>query len=237
MSDAAAGPFKVLDLADPQTLAQTAAELVGAALGGALARSGGASLAVAGGTTPAATYRLLSTAVLDWARVGIVPTDERWVAPASPDSNQHFLRETLLQGPAAAARFTPLWSDAPTPEAAAARAEPQVRSLTPFDAVVLGMGEDGHFASLFPGSPVLAEGLDPNGSRLCIGAPAGTPAPPQPRISLTFRAFEGARRVLLLITGEAKRRVFEDAWSGGRDLPVGSLRRLDAADVRVLWSP
>ena len=229
-------PGSVLDLADPATLARTAADLIAGALGGALSRSGRAGLAVAGGTTPAATYRRLSEAALDWAEVTIVPTDERWAPPSSPDSNQRFLHETLLQGPAAAARFVPLWSDAATPDAAAARAEPHVAALTPFDVVVLGMGDDGHFASLFPASPALAEGLDPDGVRLCIGVPSGSPAPPQPRITLTRRAFQDARLILLLITGEAKRRVLEDAWFAGRDLPVRTLKEVDA-DVRVLWSP
>ena len=237
MSDGGAGPDPVLDLADADALARTAADLIAGALGAALAASGRASLAVAGGTTPGGAYRRLSGALIDWARVSIVPTDERWAPPSSPDSNERFLRESLLQGPAAAAAFTPLWSDAPTPDAAAARAEPAIAALTPLDVAVLGMGEDGHFASLFPGSPALAEGLDPEAARLCIGVPSGSPAPPQPRITLTRRAFQDARHILLLITGEAKRRVFDHAWSGGRDLPIRSLRDLRCGDVRVLWSP
>ena len=237
MSDSRPGPHQVLDFADPDALARTAADLIAAGISEALARSGRASLAVAGGSTPGETYRRLSAAALDWARVSIVPTDERWAPPSSPDSNERFLGETLLQGPAEAACFIPLWSDAPTPEAAASRAESAIAALTPFDVVVLGMGEDGHFASLFPGSPALVEGLDPDGARLCIGVPSGTPAPPQPRITLTRHAFRHARHILLLITGEAKRRVFEDAWIAGRDLPVRSLQEVDSPDVRILWSP
>ena len=237
MNDSATGSDAVVDLANPEALAETAADMIARALAAALDRAARASLAVAGGTTPAQTYRRLSAAPLDWARIDIVPTDERWVPPSSPDSNERFLRETLLQGPAAAARFTPLWSEAPTPQVAAARAEPLIAALVPFDVVVLGMGDDGHFASLFPGSPVLAEGLDPEGPRLCLGAPAGSPAPPQPRISLTLRAFEHGQDIFLLITGGTKRRVLDDAWSGGRDLPVSALRSLGGDAVRVLWAP
>ncbi len=237
MSEAAPGGLPLRPFADSRALASTAAELIADGLREAIARSGQARLAVAGGTTPADTYRRLSSLALDWPNVTIVPTDERWVEPSSPDSNQRFLHETLLQGPAAAARFIPLWSDAATPEAAAARAASQVAAVDPFDVVVLGMGEDGHFASLFPGSPVLAEGLDLSGASLCIGVPAGDPAPPQPRISLTFRAFQHVERILLLITGDTKRRVLEDAWLGDRDLPVGSLRGLDQGAVQILWSP
>ena len=237
MSDLTPGPDVVLDLANPEALAQIAADLIARSLIGAFARAGRASLAVAGGSTPAQTYRRLSAAAVDWGRVDIVPTDERWAPPSSTDSNERFLRETLLQGPAMAARFTPLWSDVATPQDAATRAEPLIADLVPFDVVVLGMGEDGHFASLFPGSPALAEGLDPLGSRLCVGAPAGSPAPAQPRISLTFRAFEDARDIFLLITGAAKRRVLDDVWSGARDAPIGALRGLGGGAVRVLWAP
>ena len=134
-----------------------------------------------------------------------------------------------------AAGFTPLWSDAGSPEEAAARAEPSIRALGRFDAVLLGVGDDGHFASLFPGSPELAEGLDPHAQRLVIGVPKAGLAPYVPRISLTLPAILNASLVVILIAGEAKKRPVEAAL-GGADLPVRSVLAQDRTPVRILWA-
>ena len=111
-----------------------------------------------------------------------------------------------------------------------------MRDLLPFDAVLLGMGEDGHVASLFPASPILEEGLDPDGARLCLSAPAGEPAPPQARSSLTLAALRRARLIVVLPTGAAKRRTLEEALDGAA-FPVLSVLAQDRVPVRVLWSP
>ena len=181
----------------------------------ALAAKGSASLALAGGSTPAPVYRRLAQADLDWPKVTVILTDERKVAPDHPDSNARMLRQTLLTGPAAEAAFAPL-------------TEPAVAGLTPFDGVLLGMGEDGHFASLFPGNRALAAGL--SGDALVVDVPAGEPAPPQPRSSLTLKALTGAASPLLLVTGAAKRAVLEAADG----LPVAAL--IDAVHPRILWA-
>ncbi len=96
------------------------------------------------------------------------------------------------------------------------------------------MGEDGHIASLFPGNPALAEGLA--GQGLCLAVPAGEPAPPQPRISLTLSALLQTRLLLLLITGEAKRTALGRA-ADGEPLPVRSVLRQERAPLRILWAP
>jgi 6-phosphogluconolactonase len=191
-----------------------------------------------GGSTPIATYEALRGEPWrgSWAKVRITLSDERWVPPTSPDSNERMLRRHLLGGPASAATFTPLWGPEPTPQDGAARAEAAIARLMPFDVVLLGMGDDGHFGSLFPGNPVLAEGLDPNGEKFCIGVPAGAPAPPQPRISLTLRAFLASRQIILLVTGETKRRRIEEARAGA-DLPVRALLLQEHTPVRILWAP
>jgi 6-phosphogluconolactonase len=196
-----------------EALYEAAASALVNALAGGIAAKGAASLAVAGGATPAPVYRLLSQAILDWSKVTVTLTDERRVAADHPDSNERMLRQTLLVGAAAAARFAPL-------EEAAA--------LVPFDGVLLGMGEDGHFASLFPGNSALAGGL--NGPSLTIDVPAGEPAPPQPRSSLTLKALSGATTTLLVITGGAKRALLERA----EGLPVAAL--IDAVHPRILWA-
>ena len=196
-----------------------------------------ARFAVSGGSTPARTYQHLAQVPIDWGRVDMTLTDERWVEPDSPDSNERMVRETLLTGPAARSVFHPLWSDAPDPETGALQAGGVVRErLLPLDLLLLGMGEDGHVASLFPGSPALTQGLDPEGERLCIAVPPGQPAPSLARLSLTLRALLASKMIVLLIAGEAKRQVVERA-AAGEALPVSALLLQDRAPVHILWAP
>ena len=121
---------------------------------------------------------------------------------------------------------------------------PMAAALGPtpvFDAVLLGMGEDGHFASLFPGSPALAAGLDPASDALAVAVPAGQGglAPPQPRLSLTLAAIVRSRSIILLTGGEAKLAVLQAALSKGsdpRDRPIATL--LNARpDTLILHGP
>jgi 6-phosphogluconolactonase len=108
-----------------------------------------------------------------------------------------------------------------------------LEDLFPADVILLGMGEDGHIASLFPGSPVLEEGLDPFGGSLVIAVPTGDPAPMVERISLTLYALKQSFLTVVLIRGEAKRRIIEE-----RDgLPIHALFRASDMPVRVIWSP
>ena len=226
----AAAPAGIETFPDAGAQADAACALISNAL-----RAGGA-LAVCGGRSPVATFERLATAPIDWSRVIVTLADERWVSPASPDSNERLAREHLLHGPAAAARLIPLWSDGASPEGAAAWAEAALTGLLPFRAALLGMGEDGHFASLFPSSPILAEGLDLSSPRLCLAAPAGVPAPPQPRITLTLRALVQTDLIVLLASGAAKRQVLEAALAGA-DFPVAALLAQRRAPVHILWSP
>jgi 6-phosphogluconolactonase len=207
-------------------LADAAAEAVAGQLRAGLAARGHAALVATGGRSPGPTYDRLSNAELDWAHVAVTLSDERQVSADSPNSNARLLRERLFQGPAAAARFLPLTD----------YAEPALLKLTPFDAVMLGMGEDGHIASLIPGSPGLADAMDPDGERLLAESPQGFGAPPVPRITLTLAALLRSRAIFLLIAGEAKRQVIAQAEAGA-DLPVGALLRQDRAPVRILWAP
>ncbi len=201
--------------ASRDALCEAAASALIAAVTAGIIAKGSASLAVAGGSTPAPVYRLLAKADLEWFKVTVTLTDERKVAPDHPDSNERMLRETLFQGPAAAARFAPV-------EAAA------IAELVPFDGVLLGMGEDGHFASLFPGNEALSVGI--NGDTIVVDVPAGEPAPPQPRSSLSLKALTGAAASILLVTGAAKRTLL--AHPDG--LPVAAL--IGAAQPRILWA-
>jgi 6-phosphogluconolactonase len=207
-------------------LADAAADAIEAALQGALDARGRACLVATGGRMPGPVYDRLSRADLDWAKVAVTLSDERQVDADSPNSNARLLRERLFVGPAARAQFLPLTD----------YAEPALKKLLPFDAVMLGMGEDGHIASLIPGSPVLAEGMDPDGARLTAESPVGFGAPPVARITLTLAALLQSRAIFLLIAGEAKRQVIAEAEAGA-DYPVRAILTQDRAPVRILWTP
>jgi 6-phosphogluconolactonase len=217
--------------------AQAAARAIVEQLSEGLKTRGRASLAATGGRSPGPVFDQLATAQIDWARVAVTLSDERCVGEDDPASNARAVRERLLTGEGAKARFLPLW---PEPEPAA------LRALLPFDAVMLGMGEDGHVASLIPGDPGLAAAMDPASPALTVSVPAGLGKPPLPRISLTFSALLQARAVFLLVAGEAKREIIARAQSGGdgtggdgagADLPVAALIAQTRVPVRVLWSP
>lgn len=208
----------------PEDLADAASAAVLAGLSQGLAARGRASLVATGGRSPGLVYDRLSRVDIAWDKVAVTLSDERRVDPAAPESNERLVRERLLVAAAADATFIPL--DSP-PEALAA--------LTPFDAVLLGMGEDGHVASLIPGDPALAERLDPDGARLTFPVPAGLGSPPLARITLSLAALIQARAVLVLISGSTKRQVVENALVGG-DLPVRALLIQTKAPVRVLWT-
>lgn len=205
----------------------------------AVDQSGRAVFAAAGGLTPAATYQRLATAPITWRKVSVLLTDERVTPGCWPQSNAFLLRETLFQGPAASALVVPMATDDPTIQQSADRAERAVRGLgRGIDVMLLGMGEDGHVASLFPGEHGPTDGLDPRGQRRCIAVPARAPAPAQSRISLTLKAISEAGRVLLVINGIAKRRTLERALDGdaGADLPVRAVMRY-AANLGIMWTP
>ncbi len=206
-------------------LADAAARSIAEALEAALAARPRASLVATGGRSPGLVYERLADTAIDWARVDVTLSDERCVAPDTADANARAVRERLLVGHAAGARFLPLW---PPPEARA------LAGLTPFDAVILGMGEDGHIASLIPGDPGLEDALTT--ADLLRDVPAGLGTPPLARITLTLKALTSARAIFLLITGTAKREVIERALAGA-DLPVARLIAQSQASVRIFWSP
>ncbi len=213
---------------DRESLADAAAE----ALVDAMNAPGPANLVAAGGSTPLATYRRLSVLDLNWSRVTVTLGDERWVDASAPESNERMIRESLLREYAAAARFLPLKGHGANPDDDAATVEPELRRMVPFSAVLLGMGEDGHVASLFPGNP------SPAPDRWCIGVAMSGLAPFVPRITLTPRALLATRSLVLQITGPAKRAIVDQVLAGaGEDLPVAWILRQAATPVRVLWAP
>jgi len=188
-------------------------------LGDAIAARGVATIALSGGRSPGPVLKALSGVALDWDKVIVTLVDERWVAPDHADSNERLVRQTLLQGKAAAARFVPMKND--TADAYAGRAECEAAFAAlpwPLDIVLLGMGEDGHTASLFPAAKELAEGLSTEALTLAVTPPAA----PHQRMSLSAAAILASRHIFLQIGGPAKKAVYDRALAGGpvEELPI-----------------
>ena len=223
---------------EPEALANQLASDVAANLALAIAQRGVASLVVSGGNSPVKLFERLRIQALDWSRVCVALADERWVDPSDPASNETLVRKNLLRDRAAAARFTGLKNSAPSPDLGAGAAwETFARVPRPFDATVLGMGDDGHTASLFPHSPHLHTALDPDGAAACVGMVA--PTHPQARISLNLAALLDSRRIYLLLLGDAKWRTFTAASGSGpiEDMPVRAVLRQERTPVEVVWAP
>ena len=218
---------------------EACAERLAGALGEGISAGGKAMFAGAGGSTPSPIYRRLADADLDWSKVAVTLVDERHVPESSPDSNARLMRETLLTGRAAAARFIPLHHAAVTVDRAAAMAAKALEAEGgPLDAVLLGMGEDGHICSMFPGSPTLKTLLTTAREPAVLGVPPGRDgmAPPQERISLNIPYLARARRVVLALTGAKKRAVFEAEAAGDPAVrPIAALIA-SGAPLEVLWT-
>jgi len=224
--------------ADLETLSHELGAQIAAALTAAIEARGTASLVVSGGRSPVKFFETLRSRPLDWSRVCIALADERWVSPDDAASNERLVRDVLLKDRAAAARFLGLKNGAPTPDLGAVSAwETFARVPRPFDAVVLGMGDDGHTASLFPGSPNLHSALNPSAAAGCVGM--WSPVAPHPRLSLNVTALLDARRVVVLINGESKWSTYAAACAPGpvADMPVRAVLRQSRTPVAVLWSP
>jgi len=195
-----------------------------------------ATLVVSGGTTPVDCFRALASMPLRWAQVDIFLSDERWVEPDSRDSNEGLARKHLLIEAATAARLVPVFAADQSLEARCAELDAEIRALpAPFAAALLGMGDDGHFASLFPDAANLDRGLDPAGETRCLAI--DTAASPVRRLSLTLAALANSDEILVLIFGAEKRRVLERAQRGDKAYPVASLLALETTPVSVYWAP
>src|SRR4030088_2810398 len=224
--------------ADMETLSRELATSIAESLTAAIGERGLASLVASGGRSPVRLFEILRAQPLEWDRVCVALADERWVAPDDPASNERLVRDVLLKDRAASARFLGLKNAAPTPDMGAVSAwETFARVPRPFDAVVLGMGDDGHTASLFPGSPNLPRALNPAAVAGCVGM--RSPVAPHPRLSLNLSALLDSRRIAVLIGGAEKWRTYCAANNSGdvQDMPVRAVLRQRRTPVEVMWSP
>ena len=198
-------------LPGPRDVAERACELILAAARSAIQQRGAFTLVLAGGSTPADCYTLLAAAGADWSHWHIYFGDERCLQPTDPERNSAMAAARLTgQVPIPAHQVHPIPAER-GPEAAAHDYGHTIRDSLPFDMVLLGMGEDGHTASLFPGHKHPDDAL--------VVPVHGAPKPPPERVSLGLRALVDCRQLLLMVTGAGKRPAMQ-GWQAGDDLPV-----------------
>ena len=203
--------MELIEYPDAELMMIRLADLLASELRTALSMNDTASLAVPGGTTPGPIFDSLCGVDLDWDRVRVMLTDERWLPEDSERSNTRLLRQRLLTDRAAKAVYVPLYADASTPEDKLDDLSQTVAEALPLSVALLGMGTDMHTASIFPGADRLEHAL--HGDDLLVAMRA--PGAPEPRITLSAKVLQDAMRCHIVITGSEKRAALERA----RDLP------------------
>ena len=215
-------------------LAGTLAATIAGKLSDAMAARGHGFVAVSGGSTPALLFAELSEAAIDWGKVTVTLIDERLVPPTSPRSNARLVADKLLQGPAAAARFVPLYHGADDGDEAAMLARTALGKLPwPLDVAVLGMGGDGHTASFFPDAADVAELLAADADKLVL--PVESVAAHEHRLTLTLGKIVEAGFLALHIEGPDKRQVLDRAL-GGEKLPIRAAIEASPRPVEIFWA-
>ena len=193
-------------------------------------------MVVTGGSSPAACYAALAEKTLDWSHVSLVLSDERWVPADDENSNEKLVRDSLLVGKAASAQLLPMYADDADLPARCQQLDAALPQLpSPFAACLLGMGQDGHIASLFPDADKLQAALDPHGENWSIAV--STAASPHPRISLTLKALLNSKQIVLLFFGDAKYTVLQNALAGVADYPVSALLKQEQVPIHLFWAP
>ena len=226
------------DFADRDELAKALADAVAANLNAALIVSGVAAIAVSGGTTPAKFFATLGKHKdVDWTKVYVTLVDERWVDETSDRSNAMLVNEKMLQGPAAVAHFIPLYAGGADPDDAAVARTNRLLETLPrrYAAVLLGMGNDGHTASFFPGGDNLFEAIRGEGPAVAIRAPGAG----EPRITQVLRRLVSTDALYLQIEGEEKALTLAKATEDGpiEAMPIRAVLRQQAVSLQVYWAP
>ena len=219
----------------PEESAEALAEAVSAELRLRLSRADRVSLVVSGGSTPVPFFDALSRAELDWPRVTVLLADERWVPESDPASNTALVKARLLQNRAAAAHWLPLFVRGSEPLQGLSQVESRLAELElPLDVLILGLGSDGHTASLFPDAPELMQGLAPkDGQRAAIMTP---PSQAQTRVTLTLPVLLSARFTALHVCGEKKLRTLARAVAEPGNWEAMPIRALLRPGLNIYWS-
>jgi 6-phosphogluconolactonase len=227
-----------LEFSTAELLVEALATRIGDLLTEGVRKRAQASLLVSGGSTPIPLFARLAGMELPWQHVTISLVDERWVEPTSRDSNENLVRTHLLQKKAATARFIPLKTHDATPlQGEEHCATALVGIPRPYDCLILGMGNDGHTASLFPGADNLAAAVDLHSEKICMAIQPVTA--PHQRMTLTLPAILRSRQLILHLQGEEKKKVLARAMEAGdpREMPIRYILQQETTPLAIYWSP
>lgn len=213
-----------------------AAEHISAAIERSLNGQNRASIVVSGGRSPVRCYAELAATTINWSQVDVFLSDERWVVADHPASNEKLVVDNLRCGAAQDLRLHGVYREGVSIEQRCTQIETGIRQLpSPFASVLLGMGSDGHFASLFPDFDGLGESLELNAERFCV--PVHTAASEYPRFSLTLSALCHSNDIVLLIFGDKKWQTYDRARNSADAYPVSRLLLQDQTPLHVYWAP
>jgi len=218
-----------------ESLAVDLCNSIGEILAEAIKKNGRASMAVSGGSTPVPLFKELSILSLDWSKVDLTLVDDRWVEPKSDDSNELLVRTHLIKNNASKVNFIPLKNGSGTAKDGQKQSEALLRNFTlPFDVIVLGMGSDGHTASLFPCSDELSDGMDLNNPNCLISTSPKTA--PYERLSLTAKIIVDAKNTFLHLNGSSKLHTLESAmdYKDSSKMPIYAFLE---NGLSIYWSP
>ncbi|PCK31263.1 6-phosphogluconolactonase [Pseudoalteromonas piscicida] len=217
------------------------AQLLQSSLNQGIEQDGAATLLVSGGSSPEPAYRYLSGVELGWDKITVAMVDERWVAGDHEKSNEAFIKSTLLQDKAANTQFVTMKNDADTAEEGAEACEAAYSSLKkPFDVTILGMGPDGHTASLFPSAKGLEHALTTSNTVCAINAhKSEVTGDITERMSLSLAGIANSKSVVLLISGDKKKAVYEVAKQPGSEseIPLRAVLNHPDINLTVFWCP
>lgn len=227
--------MQFVEYSDTSDLNAQFAQRVAGLLAKAIETKGQASLVVSGGRTPLPFFKALSNADIDWGKVSITLADERWVEQSNDASNTALVLQNLIQNKASKATFVEL----KTSEASAFDAEASVTANLnklsfPIDVLILGMGEDGHTASLFPCSEQIDQGL--TSDEVCLAVQPTTA--PHERMSLTLKSLLNSEQIFVHLVGESKKAVLDKALAGDdvKEMPIRAVLKQDSTPVDVIWA-
>ena len=228
--------MEFLEFENTSALDIALAEQITAMLTADINATGSASLVVSGGRTPMGFFHLLSQQDLNWSAVTVTLADERWVDHRHQDSNEKLVRENLLINNAVQANFVSAKNAASDAVDGEADLEQSLAAIGRFTVVILGMGDDGHTASLFPDAEALALGLDMNSGRTAIAVTP--PVAPHQRISMTLPRLLDAQQVVIHISGAGKQAVLQAARKGDdiAELPIRAILHQQIAPLKIYWA-